>query len=74
MQWISSNDVIDSQPWILKVGGKNGKKFRGNREGGVSEHASFYVFAHAPDGAIEAYPLHEWYWTWFIFPIVFLSW
>lgn len=51
----------DAQPWILKVGGKLGKKFRGIREGGVSENAAFYVFTHAPDGAIEAYPLHEWY-------------
>lgn len=51
----------DAQPWILRVGGKNGKKFRGSREGGVGEYASFYVFAHATDGAIEAYPLHEWY-------------
>lgn len=50
----------ESQPWILKVGGKSGKKFRGIREGGVSDFASFYVFAHAPDGCIEAYPLHEW--------------
>lgn len=52
---------LDAQPWILKVGGKSGKKFRGIREGGVSEYASFYVFAHATDGAIEAYPLNEWY-------------
>lgn len=51
----------DAQPWILKVGGKNGKKFKGIREGGVSENAAFYVFTHAPDGAIEAYPLNEWY-------------
>ncbi|XP_031636298.1 general transcription factor IIF subunit 1 [Contarinia nasturtii] len=51
----------DLQPWILKVDGKSGKKFRGIREGGVGAYASFYVFAHAPDGAIEAYPLNEWY-------------
>lgn len=51
----------EAQPWILKVGGKSSKKFRGIREGGVSEYASFYVFAHSPDGAIEAYPLNEWY-------------
>ncbi|CAO1404555.1 unnamed protein product [Diamesa serratosioi] len=51
----------DAQPWIVKVGGKSGKKFRGIREGGVSENAAFYVFTHAPDGAIEAYPLNEWY-------------
>ncbi|XP_037928970.1 general transcription factor IIF subunit 1-like [Teleopsis dalmanni] len=51
----------EAQPWILKVGGKTGKKFKGIREGGVGENAAFYVFTHAPDGAIEAYPLHEWY-------------
>jgi transcription initiation factor TFIIF subunit alpha len=51
----------EAQPWILKSGGKAGKKFRGVREGGVGENASFYVFTHAPDGAIEAYPLNEWY-------------
>lgn len=51
----------EAQPYILKVGGKSGKKFRGIREGGVGENAAFYVFAHAPDGAIEAYPLNEWY-------------
>lgn len=51
----------ESQPWILKVGGKSGKKFRGIREGGVGANAAFYVFTHAPDGAIEAYPLNEWY-------------
>ncbi|XP_022223015.1 general transcription factor IIF subunit 1 [Drosophila obscura] len=51
----------EAQPWILKVGGKMGKKFKGIREGGVGENAAFYVFTHAPDGAIEAYPLTEWY-------------
>lgn len=51
----------EAQPWILKSGGKSGKKFRGQREGGVSQNASFYVFTHATDGAIEAYPLNEWY-------------
>lgn len=51
----------EDQPWILKVGGKTGKKFRGNREGGIGENASYYVFTHASDGAIEAFPLQEWY-------------
>jgi transcription initiation factor TFIIF subunit alpha len=35
-------------------------RFKGIREGGVSENAAYYVFTHAPDGAIEAYPLQEW--------------
>nr|XP_012145284.1 PREDICTED: general transcription factor IIF subunit 1 isoform X2 [Megachile rotundata] len=51
----------EDQPWILKSGGKTGKKFKGIREGGVSENAAYYVFTHASDGAIEAFPLHEWY-------------
>jgi len=36
-------------------------RFRGNREGGIGENASYYVFTHASDGAIEAFPLQEWY-------------
>ncbi|XP_075229010.1 general transcription factor IIF subunit 1-like isoform X2 [Lycorma delicatula] len=51
----------EDQPWILKVGGKTGKKFKGIREGGFGENAAYYVFTHASDGAIEAYPLCEWY-------------
>jgi transcription initiation factor TFIIF subunit alpha len=55
----------DNQPWILKVGGsgskKEGKKFRGSREGGVSENAAHFVFTQTKDGTIEAVPLHEWY-------------
>lgn len=50
----------EDQPWLLKVNGKNGKKFKGIREGGISENAAYYIFTHAPDGAIEAFPLHEW--------------
>lgn len=50
----------EDQPWILKHGGKNGKKFKGIREGGVSENASYYVFTHAADGAIEAFPVEQW--------------
>ncbi|XP_015108361.1 general transcription factor IIF subunit 1 [Diachasma alloeum] len=51
----------ENQPWILKVGGRTGKKFKGIREGGVSANAAYYVFTHASDGAIEAFPLQEWY-------------
>jgi transcription initiation factor TFIIF subunit alpha len=28
----------EDKNWILKVGGKTGKKFRGNREGGIGEN------------------------------------
>ncbi|KAF7286728.1 transcription factor IIFalpha isoform X2 [Rhynchophorus ferrugineus] len=51
----------DDQPWILKSYGSTVKKFKGIREGGVSENAAYYVFTHAEDGGIEAFPLHEWY-------------
>lgn len=51
----------DDQPWILKCYGSTVKKFKGIREGGVSENTSYYVFTHAEDGAIEAFPLQEWY-------------
>ncbi|XP_065222627.1 general transcription factor IIF subunit 1 [Planococcus citri] len=51
----------DDQPWILKCGGKTGKKFRGIREGGVGENAAYYVFTQGNDGSIEAYPVSEWY-------------
>uniref|UniRef100_A0A6P7GYD7 Transcription initiation factor IIF subunit alpha n=1 Tax=Diabrotica virgifera virgifera TaxID=50390 RepID=A0A6P7GYD7_DIAVI len=29
--------------------------------GGVSNNTAYYVFTHAEDGAIEAFPLQEWY-------------
>ncbi|CAG0894547.1 unnamed protein product [Cyprideis torosa] len=51
----------ESQPWLLRVGGKGGKRFKGIREGGVTENASFYVFTQAADGAFEAHPVSEWY-------------
>lgn len=51
----------DDQPWILKSYGSTVKKFKGIREGGVGENTAYYVFTHAEDGAIEAFPLHEWY-------------
>lgn len=51
----------DNQPWILKVGSGSKRKFRGIREGGVSENAAHFVFAQTKDGSIEAFPLNEWY-------------
>lgn len=36
-------------------------RYRGVREGGVLDNASFYVFTEAPDGAFEAFPVEEWY-------------
>lgn len=51
------------QPWVLNVGSgtKAEKKFRGVREGGVSENTAHFVFTQTKDGSIEALPLNEWY-------------
>ena len=52
----------DMQPWLMRIGGKkDGKHYRGQREGAVSENTTFYVFTHAPDGSFEAHPIKEWY-------------
>ena len=37
------------------------RKFRGIREGGVTDNTSYYVFFQAHDGAFEAFPISEWY-------------
>ncbi|KAH9388750.1 General transcription factor IIF subunit 1 [Tyrophagus putrescentiae] len=36
-------------------------RYKGIREGGVTENTSYYVFFQAPDGAFEAFPVNEWY-------------
>uniref|UniRef100_A0AAY4CB82 Transcription initiation factor IIF subunit alpha n=1 Tax=Denticeps clupeoides TaxID=299321 RepID=A0AAY4CB82_9TELE len=51
----------EDQPWILKVNGKAGKRFKGQKKGGVTENASYYIFTQCPDGAFEAFPVHGWY-------------
>lgn len=57
----SKKDVEDV-PWLLKVATKGGKnRYRGTREGGVTENTSYYVFFQAHDGAFEAFPVSEWY-------------
>uniref|UniRef100_A0A665UP23 Transcription initiation factor IIF subunit alpha n=1 Tax=Echeneis naucrates TaxID=173247 RepID=A0A665UP23_ECHNA len=52
---------VEDQPWILKVNGKTGKRFKGLKKGGVTENASYYIFTQCPDGAFEAFPVHGWY-------------
>lgn len=52
---------VEDQPWILKVNGKAGKRFKGVKKGGVTENASYYIFTQCPDGAFEAFPVHGWY-------------
>lgn len=51
----------EDQPWILKLGGKQGKKFRGRKEGLVAENSSYYVFKQLPDSTFEAYPVDSFY-------------
>jgi len=52
----------EDQPWHLKVGqGKQGKKYKGVREGSISDNTSYYIFTKAADGAFEAFPVEEWY-------------
>lgn len=53
----------NDQPWILKIGsGKQGtKKFKGVREGTITENTSYYIFMQCADGAFEAFPVDEWY-------------
>jgi len=53
-----------AQPWLMRVGSKKegtAKQYKGVREGGVAENASYYVFTHAEDGSFEAHPVGEWY-------------
>jgi len=51
----------EAQPWLMRLGGKGGKKYKGIREGGVSNNTTFYVFTHGKDGAFEAFPIKDWY-------------
>lgn len=52
----------DDQPWMLKVGsGKQAKKYKGVREGTITENTSYYIFTQCHDGAFEAFPVDEWY-------------
>ncbi|XP_033927813.1 general transcription factor IIF subunit 1 [Melopsittacus undulatus] len=51
----------EDQPWMLRVNGKAGRKYRGVRKGGVTENASYYIFTQCPDGAFEAFPVQHWF-------------
>ncbi|XP_044514409.1 general transcription factor IIF subunit 1 isoform X1 [Gracilinanus agilis] len=51
----------EDQPWLLKVNGKTGRRFKGVKKGGVTENTSYYIFTQCPDGAFEAFPVHNWY-------------
>nr|KAG5688341.1 hypothetical protein BaRGS_027883 [Batillaria attramentaria] len=52
----------DDQPWLLKIGsGKQARKYKGVREGTITENTSYYIFTQCHDGAFEAFPVEEWY-------------
>ena len=36
-------------------------RFRGVREGTITENTSYYIFTQCADGAFEAFPVEEWY-------------
>jgi transcription initiation factor TFIIF subunit alpha len=51
----------EAQPWLMRLGSKrDGKTYKGSREGGVTENTTYYVFTHAADGSFEAHPVKEW--------------
>nr|AAM49800.1 RAP74 subunit of transcription factor IIF [Xenopus laevis] len=52
---------VDDQPWILRVNGKAGRKYKGVKKGGVTENASYFIFTQCADGAFEAFPVSNWY-------------
>uniref|UniRef100_A0A5S6QXS8 Transcription initiation factor IIF subunit alpha n=1 Tax=Trichuris muris TaxID=70415 RepID=A0A5S6QXS8_TRIMR len=49
------------QPWLLTVNDKHARKYRGIREGGVSEHADYWIFVKSGENVFDAYPVSEWY-------------
>ncbi|XP_051995281.1 general transcription factor IIF subunit 1-like isoform X1 [Xyrauchen texanus] len=58
---ITKEFKAEDQPWILKVNGKAGRRFKGLKKGGITENASYYIFTQCADGAFEAFPVHAWY-------------
>uniref|UniRef100_A0A3B4DHY9 Transcription initiation factor IIF subunit alpha n=1 Tax=Pygocentrus nattereri TaxID=42514 RepID=A0A3B4DHY9_PYGNA len=58
---ITKEFKVEDQPWLLKVNGKAGRRFKGLKKGGVTENASYYIFTQCADGAFEAFPVHGWY-------------
>ncbi|XP_063787209.1 general transcription factor IIF subunit 1 isoform X2 [Pseudophryne corroboree] len=52
---------LEDQPWVLRVNGKAGRKYKGVKKGGVTENASYFIFTQCPDGAFEAFPVSNWY-------------
>lgn len=36
-------------------------RYKGVREGTITENTSYYIFTQCADGAFEAFPIEEWY-------------
>ncbi|KAL3867816.1 hypothetical protein ACJMK2_040663 [Sinanodonta woodiana] len=52
----------EDQPWIMKIGsGKQARRYKGTREGTITDNTSYYIFTKSADGAFEAFPVEEWY-------------
>ncbi|XP_022087225.1 general transcription factor IIF subunit 1-like isoform X2 [Acanthaster planci] len=51
----------EDQPWILKQIGAPGRKYKGKKEGLVSENSSYFIFKQQADGSFEAHPVDSWY-------------
>ncbi|XP_029645882.1 general transcription factor IIF subunit 1 isoform X1 [Octopus sinensis] len=52
----------EDQPWHMKIGSKqNCKRFKGVREGTISDNTSYFIFTQCADGAFEAFPVEHWY-------------
>ena len=47
----------EDQPWLLQEDGPGGRKYKGVKEGGVTENTSYYIFQQAGSGAFEAFPI-----------------
>lgn len=58
---VSKKYNVEAQPWLMRIGGKGGKKFKGTKEGGVADNTTYYVFTHGKDGSVEAFPISDWY-------------
>jgi len=53
---------IHDQPLLLQVNSnKQTRKYKGVRDGGVSENAAYYIFTQSNDGMFEAYNIDDWY-------------
>ena len=51
-----------AQPWLMHVAGKNGKKYKGTKDGGITENTSYFFFKINPTiRTFEAYPVDESY-------------